>query len=61
MKNFWKITGSNDNEGFVPDSVNYSNGILSPFEEGSSSNISPDINVAGSNSGSIQKTEERDR
>ena len=61
MKNFDKAKDSFDNEGFVPDSVNYSNGILSPFEEGSSSNISPDINVAGSNSGSIQKTEEKDR
>lgn len=48
MKNFDKAKDSFDNEGYVPDSVNF-NGIRSPFEEGSPFDISSNFgNAAGS-------------
>ena len=48
MKDLDKAYNSFDNEGYVPDSVNF-NGIRSPFEEGSLFDISSNFgNAAGS-------------
>lgn len=48
MKDQKKVIDSFDNEGYVPDSVNFY-GIRSPFEEGSTFDISSNSgNAAGS-------------